>query len=72
LESGELTSEGNVNHGALVGHETGEGLNLLEIHSGGVTDTTLAGEPVVGVLGTVSLDGLNTSVVPPDGEAGGK
>ena len=69
FDSVQLTSEGNVNHGALVGHETGQGLNLLEIHSGGVTDTPLAGKPVVRVLSTVGLNGLHTSVVPPDGEA---
>jgi len=63
LKTGLATSEGNVDTSALVGHEGGQGLDLVGADVQGVTDTALAGGSVVRVLGSVAADHLDGAVV---------
>merc|ERR1719205_578377 len=57
------TTEGDINTGALVGHQSRQGLNLVSTHIHGVTDTTLAGTPVVRMLRPVGVDHLKGAVI---------
>lgn len=50
------TSERDVDDGALVGHERGEGHHLLLINMLAVPDAALAGQTVVAVLNAESLN----------------
>ena len=45
LDSGLAATEGDVDAGALVGHEGGQGLDLVGAHVHRVTDTSLARGP---------------------------
>jgi len=56
-------AEGNISDGKLEGHERSQGLDLLQIDAISVTSTTLDGELVGGVLGSVAGDGLEGAVV---------
>ena len=51
-----ITSERNVNDGALEGHQAGQGHNLRLIDVFTVTNTTLARKTVVAVLHTVTFN----------------
>lgn len=59
----------HVDHGALVRHEAGEGLDLLQVDRERVADAALARQAVVRVLRAVALDDLDASVVAADREA---
>merc|ERR1712037_1002949 len=56
--------KGDINTGALVGHQSRQGLNLVSTHVHGVTDTTLARTPVVRMLRPVGVDHLKGAVIP--------
>merc|ERR1719312_1058381 len=62
------TAEGDINTGTLVSHQSRQGLNLVSAHVHGVTDTTLAGTPVVRMLRPVGIDHLKGAVVALQGE----
>lgn len=66
------TTEGNIDDGALVGHEGSQGLDLLEIDLVRETNTSLAGKAMAGVLGTVTLDDDVGVGVNLDGELDGQ
>ena len=54
---------GHVDDGALVGHEAGERLDLLQVHLVGEADAALAGQAVVAVLRAVAAHHLRAAVV---------
>jgi len=62
------STEGNISNGKFESHKAGKSLNLLKIDVGRVTGTTLAGELVSRVLGTVAGDSVKVSVVTTEGD----
>ena len=52
--------------GALVGHERGEGHDLVLRHAERVANASLGREPMMAVLGAVTLHDQNLPVVPPN------
>merc|ERR1719430_2645814 len=65
LDASLATAEGDINTSALVGQQS---LNLVSAHVHGVTDTTLAGTPVMRMLRPVGVDHLKGAVVALQGE----
>lgn len=63
LDASLSTSIGQSGDGVLDGHQAGEGLDLLEIDTAGITRSTLGGETVGLVLDTVGFDDLDESGV---------
>src|SRR5207245_7315727 len=57
-------AERDVHDGALVGHERGEGLDLVLIHGRSEADTALHGQAVVTVLGTPAGNDLVAALAP--------
>jgi hypothetical protein len=68
LKTGLSASKRDVDTGALVGHESRQGLNLVGADVEGVTDTALARGSVVRVLSAVAADHLDGAVVALKGE----
>eukprot|EP00123_Amoebidium_parasiticum_P019311 comp24502_c0_seq1/m.46755 comp24502_c0_seq1/g.46755 ORF comp24502_c0_seq1/g.46755 comp24502_c0_seq1/m.46755 type:complete len:436 (+) comp24502_c0_seq1:355-1662(+) len=62
------TAEGHVDHGTLVGHEGGQGLDLLQVHILRETDTALNGQAVPAVLRPVAGDDLALTIGTIDGK----
>ena len=62
-KAGLSASEGDIDAGALVGHQSSQGLDLVGADVHGVPDATLARGSMVRVLRAVTLDHLDRAVV---------
>merc|ERR1719367_1191161 len=63
LDARLASSKGDVNTGALVGHQGRQGLDLVSTDVSGVSDTSFAGRSMMRMLSSVSIDHLVTSII---------
>ena len=62
------TTEWDISDSEFESHEGSQSLNLLKIDVVGISSTTLAGELVSGVLGSVAGDSLKSTIVSSEGD----